>query len=107
VILAAVFIAVLFLARGLGALTWVLAAAASVLYFCYDVRHNPRVPCRVCRGSGRQGSRLGGGRVFRRPYRMCRCCGGRKGHPRLAARIIDPASWHRIRDEVAKARSER
>ena len=103
-ILAGLFLAVLFLARGLGALAWVLAAAASFSYFWYDVRHNPRVPCRVCKGSGRQGSRLGGGRHFRRPYRKCRCCGGRKGHPRLAARVLDPRGFRRVRDEVRKAR---
>lgn len=105
-ILAAVFIAILFLAGGTGTLAWVLAALAALAYYVLDVRRNQRVACRVCGGSGIRGSRLKGGKWFRRPFRDCWCCGGKKAHPRLALRVLDPGRYNSIRNEIRRARGK-
>jgi hypothetical protein len=79
---------------------------AAVLYYVRDVKRHQRVPCRVCTGSGDEHSRLGGGGWFRRPFGNCWCCGGRKSHPRLALRIIDPAAHERIKNEIERAKGK-
>jgi hypothetical protein len=104
VIILGTFIAVLFLARGTGFLAWALAALAAGGYYAWDVRRRPRVPCRACQGSGSNASRLGGSGWFRRPFGDCRCCGGRKSHPRLALRLLAPARYKDIKAEITKGR---
>lgn len=82
--------------------------AAAVLYYIRDVKRHPRVRCRWpgCGGSGSHDSRLGGGKLFRRPSGDCRCCGGRKSHPRLALRLADPDRYAEIRAEIEKGKAK-
>lgn len=107
-ILVAVFIAVLFLAGSLGAWAWVLAALAAVAWYLADVRRHPRVACRWpgCKGSGASYSRVGDGRWLRRPFGDCRCCGGKKAHPRLALRVVAPDRYKSIRTEIERAKGK-
>lgn len=105
-ILAGIFIAVVILASAakLGPFAWVLGVIVAGLYYRYDVKRHPRVPCRVCKGGGGKDSRLGGGGWFRRPFGDCWCCGGRKAHPRFGLRVIDQQQYQRIRQEIGQAR---
>lgn len=82
-----------------------LAVVSGLLYLRWDVRRHQSVACRVCRGSGSHISRLGGFWFFRKPFGDCRCCGGRKAHPRLAAIVLDPAGYREIQDKIRKGRS--
>lgn len=85
-----------------------LAAGVVVAAFWYrhDVKRHPRVRCRVCAGSGDEHSRIGGSGQFRRPFGNCWCCGGRKAHPRLALRIVDPGRHRDIKNEIARAKGK-
>lgn len=89
-----------------GAVAWPLTVLLALAYYWRDVRRHPRVRCRVCSGGGGHHSRIGGGRYLRRPFGDCWCCGGRKAHPRLAARLLDPEGHRKIKADIAKGRSE-
>ena len=92
------------LATRIGPAAWVLAAVAAVAWYVRDVKRHPVVSCRACKGSGANFSKIGGGKWFRRPLGDCWCCGGRKGHPRLALYVIDRNRWDEIRGKVARGR---
>lgn len=91
---------------GLGPASWVLGAAVFGAWYVRDVKRHARVGCRICSGGGDEYSKIGGGGWFRRPLGDCWCCGGRKTHPRLALRIIDPAAHRRIKNEIARAKGK-
>lgn len=88
------------------------AAAAGIVigiivtagYWVRDVKRRPQVACRVCGGSGDSLSRIGGGVLFRRPLGACGHCGGKKGFPRPALRLVNPGRRKRILDEIARAK---
>lgn len=106
-ILAGIAVAVIVAALGLHLPFWagiVLAVPAAGVYYWRDVRRRPRVPCRMCTGSGASASHLGGGRYFRKPFGDCRCCGGTKAHARLALWLIDGDRYRTIRDEIRRER---
>jgi len=94
-----IFVAVLALcaANGFGVLALIPAAIGAGAYYWFDVWRRPHVSCRVCKGSGVMGSRLGGGETFRRPFGKCWCCKGSKSHARFAARILTPGQHRAIR----------
>lgn len=100
-----VFLAFLFL-DGMAWLAIPLAVVLGVLYLRWDVRRHPSIKCRVCNGSGDHLSRLGGFWIARKPFGDCRCCGGKKVHPRFAARFFDPAGRQAIQDKIAKGRRQ-
>jgi hypothetical protein len=93
------------LSHEIGFAAWLLGVVAAAGYYRWDVRRHPRVRCRPCTGSGGHESRLGGRGWFRRPFGDCWCCGGRKSHPRLAARLLDPEGYRKIRAEIEKGRT--
>jgi hypothetical protein len=93
-------------AHGLGVLALVTSVAAALIWYRRDVRRHPRVRCRMCAGGGDSRSRLGGKGWFRRPFGDCWCCGGRKAHPRLAARFLDPEGYRKIRAEIERGRTK-
>ena len=84
----------------------VLGIAAAAGYWVHDVKRHPKVACRVCGGSGDKLSRIQGS-LIRRPRGACGHCGGKKGFPRPALRVIDGEQARRIRDEIAKAKQAR
>lgn len=96
-------------ALAVGGLTHVpaLAIAAGVIaaggYWVHDVRRRPEVACRACGGSGDSVSRIGGG-LLRRPLGPCGHCGGEKGVPRPALRLIDGGRRRKILDGIARAK---
>lgn len=100
VILAAVLVA----GHGLGIVAWVLAIPAALLYWRWDVKRHPRIPCRFCSGSGDHHSKIGGGRI-RRPFGDCWFCGGCKAFPRPGLRFIDRKRYDEIKVAIAKGRS--
>ena len=102
--LAVLGVATVIAAGKIGPVAWALGVIIAVIYLRYDVRRNPRVRCRVCKGSGDNDSKLGGTGWIRRPFGDCWCCGGRKSHPRLAGRIFAPAQYKAIKDEIRNAR---
>lgn len=81
----------------------ILGAVLAVRYYVYDVKRHPRVACPVCKGSGDKKSRLGGGRL-RRPMGACGHCGGKKGVPRLALRVLDNDARKKILTAIATAK---
>lgn len=84
----------------------VLGVIVAGVYYVRDVKRHPRVPCRVCTGSGGENSRIGGGRWIRRPSGDCWCCGGKKAHPRPALRFLDPGQHRSIKAEVDRAKGK-
>jgi len=81
----------------------ILGAVAAGAYYRHDVKRHPRVACRFCGGSGDHVSRLGGG-WSRRPAGACGHCGGKKGVPRPALRIIDSSERKKILTAIATAK---
>lgn len=92
--------------QALGPASFAVAAIPAVAWYWRDVRSHPMVSCRWpgCGGSGAEASRVGGGQVFRQPFGNCRCCGGKKAHPRLALLIFDSARYKKLQAEIRKAR---
>src|SRR5690348_7844477 len=84
----------------LGIIAGIIAAGG---YYWHDVKRRPKVACRVCGGSGDSVSRLGGG-PLRRPVGPCSHCGGKKGFPRPALRLLDSGKRRKILDEIDRAR---
>lgn len=93
------------LVHGLGVLAWAGGAVAALLWYRWDVRRHPRVSCRMCRGSGDHRSGISGKHV-RTPFGDCWCCGGRKTHPRFAARLLDPAGHAEEKRRIEKGRAK-
>jgi hypothetical protein len=82
----------------------VLGALAAGGYWVHDVKRRPRVACRVCKGSGDSRSRIGGFGPFRRPAGDCGHCGGKKGFPRPALRLVDGGERKKILDGIRRAK---
>jgi hypothetical protein len=81
----------------------VFGVIATGAYYVHDVKRHPRVACRVCHGSGDKVSRVGGG-VTRRPRGACSHCGGKKGVPRPALRLIDNSERKKILAGIIQAK---
>lgn len=81
----------------------ILGVVVTAWYYVHDVKRHPRVSCRFCGGSGDHQSRLGGGRL-RRPAGNCGHCGGKKGVPRPALRLIDNGERKRILAAITTAK---
>jgi hypothetical protein len=84
----------------------VLGVVATGAYYVHDVHRHPKVACRACGGSGDKVSHIGGG-PLRRPRGACGHCGGKKGFPRPALRLLDGGQAKRIRAEIARAKEAR
>lgn len=102
--LAVIIVATVITAGKIGPAAWVLGVIIAFAYYRHDVRRNPRVRCRVCKGSGDNMSRLGGAGWLRRPFGNCLCCGGQKSHPRLGARFLAKDQYRDIKNEIRNAR---
>jgi hypothetical protein len=84
------------LAHGLGWFAVAIGAAVAGVYYRFDIWRRPYVPCRTCRGTGANYSRLGRSES-QRPFGNCWCCKGSKAHPRFASRILAPAQYQAVR----------
>jgi hypothetical protein len=87
-----IFVFVLIAAHGFGWLAIILAALGAGGYYRYDVWRRPLIPCRWCKGSKGNRSRI------TRAYGRCWRCGGSGEHSRPAARILTPGAWRDIQD---------
>ena len=83
----------------------VLGVVTTAVYYVHDVKRHPKVACRACGGSGDHASLVGGG-LLRRPAGACGHCGGKKGVPRLALRLIDNGEREKILAAIASAKKK-